>query len=163
MNTPPLQTENLILAPQSREKMRAYVEHMSPQEKAELSPVWLDLLDGSSISDPWIHGFVLVDRITGGEIGRCGFKGPPGTDGMVEIAYGVDPVHQGKGYATEAAEALVRYALSHETVQTVRAHTLPQSDASARVLAKCGFQRRGEVVDPEDGLVWRWEYQSDGR
>jgi RimJ/RimL family protein N-acetyltransferase len=26
-----------------------------------------------------------------------------------------------------------------------------------RVLAKCGFQHIGEVIDPEDGLVWRWE------
>jgi RimJ/RimL family protein N-acetyltransferase len=30
-------------------------------------------------------------------------------------------------------------------------------NASARVLAKCGFRRVGEVIDPEDGLVWRWE------
>jgi hypothetical protein len=26
-----------------------------------------------------------------------------------------------------------------------------------RVLAKCGFKSLGEVVDPEDGLVGRWE------
>jgi hypothetical protein len=25
------------------------------------------------------------------------------------------------------------------------------------VLAKSGFQQLGEVVDPDDGLVWRWE------
>jgi [ribosomal protein S5]-alanine N-acetyltransferase len=25
------------------------------------------------------------------------------------------------------------------------------------VLTKCRFERVGEVVDPEDGLVWRWE------
>ncbi len=29
--------------------------------------------------------------------------------------------------------------------------------ASGRVLIKCGFRRIGEVIDPEDGLVWRWE------
>jgi len=48
-------------------------------------------------------------------------------------------------------------ALSHEQVRTVRAHPLPQPNASTRVLTKCGFQRIGEVIDPEDGLVWRWE------
>jgi len=39
----------------------------------------------------------------------------------------------------------------------VRAHTKADNAASARVLAKCGFLRTGEVIDPEDGLVSRWE------
>jgi hypothetical protein len=29
--------------------------------------------------------------------------------------------------------------------------------ASSRLLAKLGFSFLGEVVDPEDGPVWRWE------
>lgn len=157
MNATHVRTKSLILVPQTREDVRAYVEQMAPHEKAEVSPAWLALLDGSSSSDPWIHGFVLVHRTSGGVVGRCGFKGPPGADGVVEIAYGVAPEHQGKGYATEAAAALVSYALSDERVRTVRAHTLPQPNASTRVLTKCGFQRVGEVIDPEDGLVWRWE------
>jgi hypothetical protein len=28
-----------------------------------------------------------------------------------------------------------------------------------RVLEKLGFTCVGEVVDPEDGLVWRWDLQ----
>jgi RimJ/RimL family protein N-acetyltransferase len=134
---------------------------MQPHERAEVSTAWLALLDGSSSSDPWIHGFLLVLRATDGVIGRCGFKGPPGADGAVEIAYGVDPEHQGKGYATEAAGALVSYAFTNGQVRVVRAHTLPQPNASTRVLTKCGFQRVGEVIDPEDGLVWRWEKYND--
>jgi RimJ/RimL family protein N-acetyltransferase len=39
----------------------------------------------------------------------------------------------------------------------VCAHTLPQPNDSTRVLARCGFRHAGEVTDPEDGLVWRWE------
>ena len=157
MNSTQLQTQSLKLVPQTREDVRAYVEQMEPLEKAELSPAWLALLDGSSSADPWIHGFVLVHRIDGNIIGRCGFKGPPGEDGVVEIAYGVAPEHQGKGYATEAAAALVSYAFSNGRVRVVRAHTLPESNASTRVLTKSGFRRVGEVIDPDDGLVWRWE------
>ncbi len=41
--------------------------------------------------------------------------------------------------------------------ESLGAHTLPAPNASTRVLAKCGFERTGEVEDPEDGLVWRWE------
>ncbi len=152
-----VQTKNLKLVAQTREEARAYVEQMQPHERAYVSPAWLALLDGSSPLDPWIHGFVLLHRATGCVIGRCGFTGPPGADGAVEIAYGVETEHQGKGYATEAAAALVSYAFNHEQVRVVRAHTLPESNASTRVLTKCGFRRIGEVVDPNDGLVWRWE------
>jgi hypothetical protein len=42
-------------------------------------------------------------------------------------------------------------------VKLIRAHTLPQINASTRILTKCGFDRIGEMIDPEDGLVWRWE------
>jgi [ribosomal protein S5]-alanine N-acetyltransferase len=157
MSVTSLQTRNLKLILQTREEVRAKVEQMEPQEKAEVSAAWLALLDSSGPADPWIHGFVLVHRADGNAIGNCGFKGPPGADGVVEIAYGVAPEHQGRGYATEAAAALVSYALGTGQVRSVRAHTLPESNASARVLTKCGFRRIGEVIDPDDGLVWRWE------
>jgi hypothetical protein len=29
------------------------------------------------------------------------------------------------------------------------------------VLAKCGFHRVEDVVDPDDGPVWRWELARD--
>lgn len=157
MNVAQLETSNLKLVLQTREDVRSYVEQMAPLAKAAVSPAWLALLDGSSPADPWIHGFVLVHRTDGSVVGRCGFKGPPSADGVVEIAYGVDPQHQGKGYATEAAAALMSFAFASGQVRVARAHTLPEFNASTRVLAKCGFRRVGEVNDPDDGLVWRWE------
>ena len=157
MNASPLETKSLKLVPQTREDVRAQIEQMPPHERAEVSPVWLALLDGSTSSDPWIHGFKLVHRASGDDIGQCGFKGPPGAGGVVEIAYGVAPQHQGQGYATEAAAALTAYAFRSGLVRLVLAHTLPKPGASPRVLTKCGFQQVGEVIDPEDGLVWRWE------
>ena len=161
MKKTPVETKSLKLIPQTREEVRAYLEQLQPHERAEVSPAWLALLDRAGSIDPWIHGFVLVDRATESVVGKCGFKGPPGADGAVEIAYGVAAEHQGKGYATEAAAALVSYAFSHGKVRVVRAHTLPEPNASTRVLTKCGFRRVGEVVDPEDGLVWRWERNAE--
>ena len=157
MNSICVETKSLKLVPQSREDVRAYIEQMKPHERKEVSPAWLAVLEGSSPVDPWIHGFLVVLRDGDSVVGRCGFKGPPDKDGMVEIAYGIAPEHQGKGYATEAAAGLASYAFSHSQVRVVRAHTLPEPNASTRVLTKCGFRRVGEVIDPEDGLVWRWE------
>jgi [ribosomal protein S5]-alanine N-acetyltransferase len=50
-----------------------------------------------------------------------------------------------------------RFAFGDPRVRVVCAHTLPGAGASARVLEKCGFTRVADVVDPEDGLVWRFE------
>lgn len=150
-------THGLKLVPLTLEEVRATIQAMSPADKAQLSAVWLALLHLSRSADPWIHGFSMVRGDTDTVVGRCGFKGPPGVDGTVEIAYGVSPDHQGKGYATEAVQILTDYAFSSGEVRVVRAHTLPGWNASTGVLTKCGFRRIGEVIDPEDGLVWRWE------
>jgi len=43
-------------------------------------------------------------------------------------------------------------------IRRVRAHTLPEGNASTRILEKLGFERIGETIkDPEAGQVWRWE------
>lgn len=76
---------------------------------------------------------------------------------MVEIAYGTVPSFEGRGYATEAAMALVRFARETADVTLIRAHTLPETNASTSVLTKCGFRHTDDVIDPEDGPVWRWE------
>ena len=153
-----IQTEHLRLILPSREEILARIESLSPADQAEISPDWLARVRASTAADAWTHGFSMVERASGAVIGSCAYKGPPDQEGVVEIAYGVDPEYQGRGYATEAARALVDFAFRSGQVCLVRAHTLPENNASTRVLAKCGFERIGEVVDPEDGLVWRWEF-----
>jgi ribosomal-protein-alanine N-acetyltransferase len=123
----------------------------------EASPVWLEQLRDARAANPWVHGFALVDKESNQIIGTAGFKGPPDEDGVVEIAYAIVPSFRDRGYATEAASFLFSFALADERVRVVRAHTLPSTSASTRVLTKCEFVRTGEVTDPEDGIVWRWE------
>ena len=150
-----IKTENLVLRLQGRDEVLASIEAMSPADRAEVSPDWLARIKDSEEADPWTHSFAIVHR--GTVVGECAFKGPPDQDQAVEIAYGVDPVHQGRGYATEAARGLVDFAFGSGSVRLVRAHTLRSENASTHVLSKCGFEFVGEVVDPEDGPVWRWE------
>jgi len=157
MSSPHIQTKRLRLVSQTPEDVRNQIKEMDAEQRAMMSPDWLARVQAATAADPWTFGFYVKHGSTDSNIGKCGFKGPPDVDGVVEIAYMVEPEHQGKGYATEAAEALVAYALRSEQVRIVRAHTLPETNASTRVLSKCGFQRIGEVIDPEDGLVWRWE------
>ena len=139
----------------STEALLARIEMSSDADRAGVSPQWLARMRQSEPS-AWTHGFEMVDAMTGEVVGSCGYKGPPDSDGTVEIAYGVQPEHRRHGYAKEAAAALVEFAFD-AGAQLVRAHTNLDNDHSARVLVACGFERIGEVDDAEDGLVLRWD------
>jgi len=123
----------------------------------DVSPAWLATLRASESADPWAYGFAVLCRQSNSIIGSAGFKGRPDDDGMVEVAYGIVPGFRGRGYATEVVRALVEFAFNTAGVRLIRAHTLPNINPSTRVLTKCGFDHVGEVIDPHDGMVWRWE------
>lgn len=123
----------------------------------DVSPAWLEQLRNANGFDPWLHGFAIVDRACNMVIGTAGFKGAPDRDGCAEIAYGVVPLFEGKGYATEATGVLTAFAFRDPRVRIARAHTLAEGNASTRVLKKNGFAFSGEAIDPNDGPVWRWE------
>jgi RimJ/RimL family protein N-acetyltransferase len=175
IGAPHMETQNLRLVPNTPQYLLSLFEGPGRYEQnigfapaeglrefmgsasADVSPDFLARLQASTSPDIWTHGFALMHLPSQTVIGMGGYKGPPDAAGMVEIAYGIVPSHRNKGYATEAARALVAYAFNTGRVSIVRAHTLPEPNASTRVLAKCGFNRVGEVIDPEDGRVWRWE------
>ena len=122
----------------------------------------LDLL-AKAPRDPVFGGYLAVDEEHGLVVGTCGFKHGPERDGLVEIAYFTFPEFEGRGYATAMARELLALALGFKGVREVIAHTLPVPNASTRVLEKAGLIRTGEIVDPEDGRVWRWEYRPGKR
>lgn len=123
----------------------------------EVSPLWLAQLREAHQPDPWTFGFAVVDRANALVVGSAGFKGRPDDAGTAEVAYAIVPAFEGKGYATETLGELVRFAFNDERVRKLCAHTLPVHNASGRVLSKNGFVHVGEVIDPDDGPVWRWE------
>ena len=157
MTRPDIEAPHLRLVLESVESALARIEALPVADRAQVSPVWLARLRTLSESDPWTCGFLATLRDGATAVGSCGFKHPPTDEGVVEIAYGVSPEYQGRGFATEMAEGLTTFAFADPRVRLVIAHTLPEANASSRVLSKCGFTRTGDVIDPEDGLVWRWE------
>jgi RimJ/RimL family protein N-acetyltransferase len=104
---------------------------------------------------PWC-GYLALNEETHMFIGTCGFKGAP-EDGAVEIAYFTFPDNERRGYATDMAHSLTDIARSSNLVRKLIAHTRPERNASVRVLEKIGMSLVGEVDDPEDGRLWRWE------
>ena len=89
-------------------------------------------------------GFWCVrDKVTGALAGYCGFR-PLGDAGEVEIGYGIDPARWGKGLATEAGRASLRYGFDEKNFPRVLGIADRANAASARVLEKLGmtFDRR---------------------
>ena len=118
---------------------------------SELCAATLHLYDPAAPPLPWV-GY-LVER-NGVFVGTCAYKTPPDANG-VEIAYYTFPDFEGQGVATAMAAALVEIATG-EGISPVRAQTLPELNASCRVLTKLGFVNTGAVMHPEDGEVWEW-------
>jgi ribosomal-protein-alanine N-acetyltransferase len=87
-------------------------------------------------------------------VGWGGFKGPP-RDGVVEIGYEIAAARRRRGLATAAARAMVAEAFADERVQAVIAHTLPERNASNRVLEKAGFRFDADALESGRG-VWRY-------
>jgi RimJ/RimL family protein N-acetyltransferase len=96
-------------------------------------------------------------------VGNGGFTGDPDDSGVVEIGYEIAPEHRNRGFATEAARAMIGYAFAHADarVAAVVAHTLAETNASNAVLRKAGMSFVAVVDDPEVGKVWRWRISRD--
>ncbi len=113
----------------------------------------VDLLTRDPRPSPW-GSYLALGAET--PVGLCAFKTAPDPRGVVEIAYMTFPAFEGRGHATAMAAELTRVAFAAGSPLVI-AHTLPRENASTRALLRNGFIFAGETVDPEDGLVWRWE------
>ncbi|MEG3143577.1 GNAT family N-acetyltransferase [Sphingomonas sp. RT2P30] len=136
-------------------RLIAGIEHGFADRDAGVGMLRDVMAQFATISRPARWGsFWSVDTAGERMVGLSGFKAPP-ANGAVEIGYLTFPRYEGHGYATRTIAALVAHAWRE--VALVVAHTLPLPNASNAVLARHGFSHVGEVLDPEDGLVWRWE------
>jgi len=104
---------------------------------------------------PWGSLF-FVDPQARVLVGFGGFKGPPSSDGVLEIGYAIAPAFRGRGLASDAVTQMVQRAFEDSTVTAVDAHTLGHANPSTRVLEKSSFRKIGDVSDPDEGLVWHW-------
>jgi [ribosomal protein S5]-alanine N-acetyltransferase len=63
------------------------------------------------------------------------------------MGYLIAPAAQGRGYATEAAQALLDFGLTGGGLHRITATCDPENAASARVLEKIGMTREGRLRD----------------
>lgn len=130
------------------------------KDAGQLPPELLEVLTATAglyalvgYAPPWIC-YIATDGDQ--PVGTCGFKSAPDA-GRVEIAYFTFPGHEGRGAATRMATALLGVAAQADPGVAVVAQTLPERNASHRVLEKLGFTCMGSVEHPQDGTVLEWQ------
>lgn len=86
-------------------------------------------------------------------IGTCGFHLMNQNHKRAEIGYELDDTYWGKGYASEALQAILTYGF--ETLKLIRiaAVVYTENEASHKLLKKAGFK--------EEGLLRKYMIQND--
>ncbi len=112
-------------------------------------------LAASPADAPWLLR-LLVEHRSGDVVGYVNFHAPPDDRGMVEIGYRVAASVRGRGYATEAATAMWRWA-REQGARVLRATVGPDNVASLALLHRAGFWHVGEQMDEVDGLELVYE------
>jgi len=93
------------------------------------------------------HGFGLwalevpdVDAFAG-FVGLAHARFPAPFNPSIELAWRLAPAHQGRGYATEAARAALRFGFEQLGLAEILAFTTTSNLASQRVMQRIGMQR----------------------
>jgi ribosomal-protein-alanine N-acetyltransferase len=106
---------------------------------AAIQQVMLGVREGSSIR------WAITDRQSGLFLGSGGFWRWDKRNLRGELGYDLGSAHWGKGLATEALEAIVRYGFEAMKLHSVEANVDPRNQGSIRVLEKLGFVQEGLV------------------
>ena len=106
--------------------------------------VWFRLLRYAGMWSLLGYGmWVIEDRTTGAFLGEGGLlsaaRGLPELEGVPEAGWVLGPQAWGRGVASEAMDAVVRWADAHLDTPSLRCIIAPDHGASIRVAEKLGF------------------------
>lgn len=145
-------SDRLLLIPIGRDGSPLGYSGELTDMAGEVVHATVGLYETVGFTEPWI-GYFAVRGTT--LVGTCSFKSPP-SDGRVEIAYWTFSEFEGQGVATSMARKMVAIAVSRAPELVVAAQTLPEPNASHRILEKIGFRHVSTLDHPDDGEVWEW-------
>jgi RimJ/RimL family protein N-acetyltransferase len=145
-----IETQRLVVRPFRPDDWRDLHAYLSLPETYEFEPGEpVDSGQARAMADDRSrdHAFLAVElRAEGRMVGHLYFhQVEPAELRTYELGYIFNPRYQRKGYATEAARALVGHAFAVMGAHRVIAHCNPANTASWRVLEKVGFVREGHL------------------
>ena len=93
------------------------------------------------------YDFAIIERESKKMIGTCGFTRLDGENSTGEVGYVLHPSFWGKGYATEAVEAIIRFGFEKLGLHRIEGRYMENNVASRRVMEKCGMRLEGVYHD----------------
>ncbi|HEX7587532.1 MAG TPA: GNAT family protein [Anaerolineae bacterium] len=99
--------------------------------------------------------FAVTLKASGQLIGNSNLRKNRPEDRVGEIGYEIAPLHWGNGYATEAAEAIIKFGFGELKLHRIAAWCIAENTASSHVLEKLGMRMEGRLREQE-WLKGRW-------
>jgi ribosomal-protein-alanine N-acetyltransferase len=126
-----------------------------PPLTEDVLPLVRDRLRADPSQDGW-WTWLVVRKDSNQAVGSAGFGGGPDDEGAVMLGYATYPDAERNGFATEAAAALIEWALEHPGVTRVCASLPPDNYPALRVAEKVGMRLLGTVweEDLDDVLLY---------
>ena len=89
-------------------------------------------------------------------IGNCGIRRKPGNDWEADVGFELAPEYWGRGFATEAALAIVSFGFRKLELHRISSWCIADNAASARVLENVGLRPAGRLRENEyfKGRCW---------
>ena len=156
-NMPTLKTERLSLRPMHiidaedmydyavREEVTRYLL-WSPHTSISYTKDYLRYIGGRyALGD--FYDWAIIERESRRMIGTCGFTHINTANNSGEIGYVINPDFKGRGYATEAARAVLEFGFSTLELHRIEAKFMQGNDASLRVMEKLGMTFEGYHAD----------------
>ncbi len=91
----------------------------------------------------------IVLNSSGELIGNCGIRMKSADAHEADIGYELSTQHWGRGYATEAAGAILKFGFTELHLHRIWSWCIADNAGSARVLEKIGMQLEGRLRDKE--------------
>lgn len=134
-----------------------YLRHYAWSERAEEDArAFVRLFVGWQGEEPRRRfQLAIVPRGEERLIGNCGLRVTDPVAREAEIGYELDPRGWGRGYATEAARAMLAFGFGTLRLHRVTARCLAENVASARVLERLGLRQEGRLRERE-WIKGRW-------
>ena len=89
------------------------------------------------------YDWAVIDRESGRMIGTCGFTRFHCEADCAEIGYVIHPAFWGRGIATEAVGAVIRFGFQRLDLNRIEAKFMEGTEASRRVMEKNGMTFEG--------------------
>ena len=158
IGTQTIETERLILRRFEYSDCDAVFKNWASDEQVQMmysEPTYRTKEEVNGLLDKYIcnyeredyYRWAVIDKEAGECIGQIAYFLVDSKNHFAEIEYCIGAEFQGRGYATEAAKAVIAYGFDKMNLHKVQICTKAINAKSKRVIEKCGLTYEGTLRD----------------